>query len=59
MSKKKTPASAPRPTTPSKNITTTKVSNRVKDAKDTKKFFMVLGIATLFLIIFIYFMMAG
>ena len=59
MSKKKTPASAPRPATPSKNIMTAKVSNRVKDAKDTKKFFMVLGIATLFLIIFIYFMMTG
>jgi hypothetical protein len=56
MSKKKTPT----PTTKPKQATTSKASgtsNKVKEAKETRKFFIVFGVATLLLVAFLYFIM--
>ena len=56
MSKKKasTPTVKPKTATPTKASGT---SNKVKEAKETKKFFVVFGIATLLLVAFLYFIM--
>ena len=53
MSKKKSQS----PVATAKIPTTAKASNKVKEAKETKKFFYVFAIATLLLVAFLYFIM--
>ena len=63
MSKKKTttqhaPQSHPRPT---HKTDSTKLSpaQRAREAKDARKFFIVLGIGTVLLVLFLYFIFVG
>jgi hypothetical protein len=58
MSKKKasTPTAKPK-TKPATSPKASGTSNKVKEAKETKKFFVVFAIATLLLVAFLYFIM--
>jgi hypothetical protein len=53
MSKKKSHPS----TAATKSPAAAKASNKVKEAKETRKFFIVFAIATLLLVAFLYFIM--
>jgi hypothetical protein len=55
MSKKKSHPS----TSASKSPAAAKTSNKLKEAKDAKRFFIVLAIATLLLVAFLYFILIG
>ncbi len=63
MSKKKTssphvPQSHPKPVVKS-NSTKLSPAQRAKEAADARKFFIVLGVGTVLLVLFLYFMFVG